>query len=185
MRSILRNLVFAFGCIAIIALRTQDGFAIAWQTSASGAVMQQPSSQYYHYCYGGEFQIRSNDSARGLKISFLQRPEFNYGGFTDQESAIAVMYGGTLSSKSFLFNNAAAFVGASQIDGFIRENATNTTRKFSSSGLIYAFEWGKLRDRFTAALFHSSHIGFGSDYQSEAFVAWPYIFYGAKVGWAL
>jgi hypothetical protein len=185
MSTILNNLLVIAALFLSPVVWPKTGLSISWQTSGSAALMQQPSSQYYHYCYGGEFELRSNDASHAVKLSYLQRPEFSYGGFSDQEQAFALLYGGSLSSKSFLFKHAAAYLGVSQISGSITEESSATTRTYSSNGLMYAFEWGKLKDRFTASVFHSSHVGFGSGYQSEAFVAWPYIFYGAKIGWAI
>jgi hypothetical protein len=164
---------------------SSQGQAIAWKISSNSAVMQQPTSHYYHYCYGLDIDVSSADQRIGWRIQYIERPEFSSGGFKDKEYLSSSLLMSKLTKRKN--HGLHAGFGIAQLNGYIKsENGDingvserTVTMNGPSASIEYAGQYAGL----SGAIFHQTFIGYVSQKQIETRVAWPYNFFGIKIGY--
>ncbi len=147
--------------------------------------MQQPTSQYYHLVYGGYGELGREDRKFLTRLTYMERPKFKSAGFTDQEFGGFAMVGTNLTDvkKAYGLNT---FLGCGRMFGYIAANEADLPkRNYAISGVTLVLE-GYLQ-------FYGIDLGIGlqnftglvSREEFKTYVAWPYNFYMARLGFYL
>jgi len=170
----------------ILPILSSESLAISYSVGPAAGLMQQPTSQYYHYVYGSYAEVSTDDRKVYLKALYLERPRFNASGFSDQEFVGFGFIGTQLTSakKPYAIN---ALVGGGKISGYIRQNNSDGEQSYSSrsyalNGAALGVEASMTFSKFHASLFHQTFIGLSSQEDYDADVVWPFNFFVAKIG---
>jgi hypothetical protein len=163
--------------------------AATFTVITSGGVLQQPTSHYYHACYGLGLEAASDRQSIIGRISYIERPEFgtevesetgerirfrdkDYGGFVTVGTKL------TKQPKHGLF----AYFGGGRVAGYIR-TSNGESRGFALPGLTTIVEYQAQVGRFVFAAGHQTFAGYVDTAQLYAFVAWPYNVFNASMGY--
>jgi hypothetical protein len=127
----------AFGFFVFLP---SPSFGASIRPTLVNGLMQQPSSQYYHYVYGGQFDIARNDDVAYMRLQYLQRPAFKNAGFVDQDLSSALFFGKSVLKKGSF--GIGALVGAGYNWGYIKEidNATASREVYRMPGIGTAID---------------------------------------------
>ena len=147
--------------------------ASAWPTLLPG-LMQQPSSQYYHYVYGGQLDFARKNDVAMLRLQYLERPAFRNAGYIDQDFSAAAMFGKSVLNVGNIGINA--LVGWGYTWGYIKDDTDVAPRRegYRLTGVATSLEakWGTTNIDFRLA--HQMMVCQNSKTQAEAYVAWPF-----------
>lgn len=163
--------------------------AATFAVLTSGGVLQQPTSHYYHACYGLGLEAASDKQGVIGRIHYIERPEFetevesetgerirfqdkDYGGFVTVGTKL------TKQPKHGLF----AYFGAGRVAGYIR-TSDGQSRGFALPGLTTIVEYQAQVASFVFAAGHQTFAGYVDTAQLYAFVAWPYNVFNASMGY--
>ena len=163
-----------------------ETFAATYRLSATTGVMQQPTSNYYHFVYGGQADVGTDKDSILLRASYFERPAYRSVGFIDKDYGWSGLLGTKLTKtkKHGLF----AFIGLGKVAGYIKTQAANEgtvdpkSRSFDLTGINAAMEYAWQIGRLALGIQHQSLIAFADRSQTEAFVAWPYNLFLLSVG---
>lgn len=150
--------------------------------SILGAMMLQPTSNYYHASYGALATIGMDDDTLFFRVGLIERPKFNSAGFEDQESHIFAGIGTSpWQKKPFRLR---ALLGYGSMAGFIQQknNPSAEKRSFQLTGATVAMEFSATYDYVDIGAGHQQFIGLADQIQTDAYVAWPYSFIYTKIG---
>ncbi|MEI6398827.1 MAG: hypothetical protein WCO71_08665 [Pseudomonadota bacterium] len=140
-------------------------------------LMQQPSSQYYHYVYGGQLDLARKNDVAMLRLQYLERPAFRNAGYVDQDFSAAAMFGKSVLRIGNIGVNA--LVGGGYAWGYIKDDADVAPRReaYRLPGIATSLEakWGTNNIDFRLA--HQMMICQSSKVQAEAYVAWPFTWF--------
>lgn len=181
-RPLLASILFA-----LLLVSRAQGASLAVSTSAG--VMQQPTSHYYHACYGMNLDAATDKQNFLARISYVERPEFvtsvatdtnQKTRFADKEFAGFVLIGSKLTKTRS--HGLYALFGAGQMRGYIT-SSTNLDRKFSLPGVTAMAEYQVQKKQLVFAAGHQTFVGYVDKTQLNALVAWPYNFFQASIGY--
>jgi hypothetical protein len=150
-----------------------SSLAATLRPSVLVGLMAPPSSQYYHYVYGGQVDLARRFDTSLVRVQYLQRPAFTETGYTDQDfSALAMLGTSVLGKKEF---GVTALFGGGYVWGYIKASENpDDKNSYKLPGLAVALEarWSpKLIDvRFA----HQVLVAHESKDQLKAYVAWPF-----------
>lgn len=156
------------------------GQAITVNFGALAATITQPSSQYFHYAYGGYIAIASDKDTVVARISYLERPVFSSAGFSDQDSYGQLAFGGQVGQWGSLRVNS--LVGLGQVYGYLISSQDDESRSYSLRGLSLLAEAGWSFEQMSIYFGHDLFVGRGSAEHTEAFVFWPYTVFYFRLG---
>lgn len=155
----------------------------------SAGVLQQPTSHYYHACYGVSIEAANNRQSFVLRINYLERPEFATEVTSESEDKIRYTdkeYGGFLTLGTKLTKQPKhglfAYFGGGRMAGQIRAS-DRQERSFSLPGLTAAIEYQRQFGNVILAAGHQTFAGYVDQAQLYAFVAWPYNIFNASIGY--
>lgn len=172
-----RRLTALVGLLLLAPFQAQ---AISVRPIAATGVMQQPTSQYYHWIYGGILDVGPTDDL-SVRASYFERPAFRSAGYVDQEFLSFLQAGGSISRRSVF--DIYGYVGAGRVWGYIKEdlpkeNADTAKREtFSMPALALSMEAGISVGLLDLRLGHSMAVCLGANDQIKTKVAWPYSTY--------
>ena len=176
----------------IILSVAYPGFAFAgtFHVGATHGLMKQPSSQYYHFIYGGYAEYQLQNRRLSFRSHYVERPKFKSAGFSDQDYGYFTHIGTNLTNTKKT-HGLSAYAGIGKMAGYISVNKTEhpeinkPRRSYQLNGASFLMEaYYKLGFlQFSAG--HQSFTGFTNQSDFDADVAWPYLFYYAQVGAAL
>ena len=178
MRAIVGILFIGFGSSA--------AFAIAIKGSTSVGLMQQPTSHYYLFSYGGQADVSTDGDGFIARIQYVERPEFRTTGFRDKDYGTFGLVGtklGKISTHGFY-----AFFGVGQMAGYTKAVADapgiiqDATRNYSLNGPTASLEYLARLGPVDFSVGHQTFIGFVDKGEMQAYVAWPYNFFSTSVG---
>jgi hypothetical protein len=137
-------------------------------------LMQQPSSQYYHYVYGGQLDLARQNDVAILRLQYIERPAFRNAGYVDQDFSGAVLFGKSVLTTGNIGVNA--LVGGGYTWGYIKDDSDVAPRReaYRLPGITTSLEakWGTSSIDFRLA--QQMMICQNSKTQAEAYVAWPF-----------
>jgi hypothetical protein len=168
----LRVVIF-LSVVAINFSIASSARAATLRPSALVGFMAPPSSQYYHYVYGGQVDLARNMDSSLMRIQYLQRPAFSKSGYTDQDfSALAMIGTSVLGKKEF---GVTALAGGGYVWGYIKaSNNPDDKNSYKLPGLAVALE-ARWSPKFIDVRFaHQVLIAHESQDQLKAYVAWPF-----------
>ena len=150
-------------------------------------LMQQPTSQYYHSVYGGYLDLRTDDAKLIFRLSYIERPEFEAAGYSDQETAAFGLLGTTVVENKLW--RMTTYIGGGQVEGYtkaLNKNEDSPDRSFKLRGVTFELEINAtIAKRLEVGLSHLSHIGWVDEKQLNSYVAWPYNFFMLRMGLAI
>lgn len=150
-----------------------SSLAATLRPSALVGLMTPPSSQYYHYVYGGQIDLARRFDSSLLRIQYLQRPAYTKSGYTDQDFSALGMVGTSVMGKKEY--GVTALLGGGYVWGYIKASENLDDRNsYKLPGLAVALE-AKWSPKFIDVRFaHQVFIGHESQDQLKAYVAWPF-----------
>lgn len=166
--------------VGLLMLTPACAFAISMRPTAATGLMQQPTSQYYHWIYGGMVDVGPTPNL-SLRGSYFERPAFHNAGFVDQEFLAFMQGGGSITQKSIF--DIYGFIGGGRVWGYIKDEAsvdglTPMRREtFAMSALALTMEAGLSFAYMDLRLGHSQILCMGTSEQIKNKVAWPYSTY--------
>lgn len=142
--------------------------------------MQQPTSHYYHLIYGASAQ--GGTTAEGLLVrgTYWQRPAFNAAGYRDQDYGWWGLVGTKVTKEKD--RGLYAYCGFGRIGGYVSDLAQHQTSTYLVNGPVFDVEYELHYGRLSLAAGHQQFIGYVSQYQVDAYVAWPFSFFTVNVG---
>jgi len=149
-----------------------------------GCLMQQPTSNYYHACYGAHLDL-GNQKTFVMRTIYVERPEFDALGYRDKEFAYFLMAGRDVTKSKG--HGLTAFAGIGQLEGYITANAETgsiETRRYEVPGPTFAAEYYLKVGPLNLSAGHQTLIGYHNSRQLSARVAWPYNFFTTTVGYS-
>lgn len=183
------SLILKF-CLFFWGVKGSSLAAVTYKFGGLSGVMQQPSSNYFHYIYGVYGEINNKNNGLSLRVGYLERPLFEAVGFVDQEFFRFVEIGSNLNVAKG--HDIYVHMGGGEVNGFIKVDKHNSyqlirgeDRYFSLKGLALAMEYVFSFSMFEMALSQLSFVGYGNDAQFKAYVAWPYHFTFLRIGMVL
>lgn len=176
-------------CLLVAFFCAPRTYGASYSVLSSAGLMQQPTSHYYHFVYGGSGQAEFFEQKFLVRGSYLQRPKFEEAGFVDQDSGAFAFVGSQIAGNKIF--GVTALIGGGRINGYIRatdeyySSEDAPERSYSISGLSTALEasarWGSLH----VAVNHQTFVGYVDREQLNAYVGWPYNFFLVNVGFTL
>lgn len=166
--------VFAFIVILSGAFSTERVFAASLRPSLLAGLMQQPSSQYYHYVYGGQLDLARKEDAAFMRAQYLERPAFRRAGFVDQDFSAALLFGARVFKYKDLGINAV--IGGGYAWGYLKEDAVDVPAResYRLPGIATGIE-GRWTGKWIDIRAAYQHMICQNDRdQLEAYVAWPF-----------
>lgn len=145
--------------------------------SLLAGLMQQPSSQYYHYVYGGQLDLARAEDASFIRGQYLERPVFRHGGFQDQDFSAAVLFGArVLKHKNF---GVSAVLGGGYAWGYLKEDEQENPRRqtYRLPGVATGVEGRWSNSWIDIRLSHQLMICQNDNEQLQAHVAWPFTWF--------
>jgi hypothetical protein len=143
--------------------------------------MVQPSSNYYHFVYGGYLETGTDERGFLFRGGHVERPVFRSAGYADQDSASYVLVGTQLTRTSL--QRFSAFAGGGAVRGYMKEDRDHGERaSYQIRGLMTAIEYQLDLIGLNLGVAHHAFIGFSSKEELRAYVAWPYNFLLLKMG---
>lgn len=181
-RSSLMRQFFLSGCLFLSAT---SAWALELRLGATGGVMLQPTSSYYHGIYGGTLDLATDRRRLILRGAYFERPLFESVGFKDQDQGWSSLLG--TSIKSLKKQDFLAFLGVGRVAGMVRETQRDDdqppfSRSYAMPALTTAVEYVVELGRMTLGVGHQTYIAFGGEDQTRALVAWPYNLFHIQVG---
>jgi hypothetical protein len=164
--------------------------AVTVKLAPTGAMMLQPSSSWYHAAFGLTLDLQTKDQKFVTRLAALERPEFKANGYEDKDWAGFFLFGSKVASTKFLRleHSINAFAGPARVGGSIRSTHSFDEvkkRSFAMNGPAFGLEWSTRLGSVEVAAGHMMFVGFGDETQSRAFVAWPWNFFTATLGWLI
>ena len=163
--------------------------AMVFDIGGMSGVMVQPTSNYYHMIYGAYLGTAAESEGVGFQAGYLERPPFKDVGFVDQEWSYYVVLGTKLTNPKTKPAGVWGGIGWSRVGGYIKpygngsgDNARLPQRSFIIDGPCADLELYILLHGMRLSLAHQTFVGFASDMQTSAYVAWPYNFLMIKLG---
>ncbi len=137
-------------------------------------LMQQPSSQYYHYVYGGQVDIARKDDAAYMRLQYLERPAFRSAGYVDQDFSAALFFGKSVYKKGPL--GIGALIGTGYNWGYLKEIAGDAPSReaYRMPGIGTGIEGKWSTDRLDVRLSYQTMICQNDRSQIDYYVAWPF-----------
>lgn len=137
-------------------------------------LMQQPSSQYYHYVYGGQLDIARKDDVAYMRLQYLERPAFESAGFIDQDFSAAVFFGKSVLKRGGF--GVSALVGAGQNWGYLKEAKVDNPRReaYRMPGIGTALEAKWSSARVDLRVSYQTMICQNDRELFDYYVAWPF-----------
>ena len=172
-----RRLAVLVGLLMLMPCRA---FAVSMRPVAVTGVMQQPTSQYYHWIYGGMFDVGPTPNY-SLRASYFERPAFHSAGYVDQEFLAFAQGGGLITRKSIV--DIYGFLGAGRVWGYLKEEEAETAlvpakrETFSMPAAALSMEAGFALGAMDVRIGHSQIVCMGTSEQLRSKVAWPYTTY--------
>lgn len=175
---------FYAGTFLCLLFMTHKASGMIVQASSDIGLMQQPTSQYYHLVYGGYVQLGLDSQKAFARISYCERPKFDFAGFSDQEQAGFIQIGSSLHTYwSFLDLNA--LFGAGRLSGYIKANDSQKKEDFILDGISLEAEAVASLAMIRIGLSHRLFTGIKTREELESYVGWPYRFFSLTLGIAL
>jgi len=165
-------------CLFYGVLHCYPAVAGGYRVGLTKALMQQPTSQYYHEMNGFYADIFKATDSLTLRIQYLERPEFKAVGFRDKEYAGFVNLGTRVTPGSRYF--ISSFLGWGRFSGYIKQDATEEItdpgphRSYKITGVSLSGYLNAQVSRVHLAIGVQSFTGFSSQSQLESYVGWPY-----------
>ena len=172
----------AIACLLLLFVPRAAAMSVDVATNA--CVMQQPTSHYYHLCYGAEVGVASKSERIGMKLAYAERPEFNSGGFADKESLTSLRLTTKLTKAKD--HGLHAGFGVGQLYGYIKSSEEFdgvSMRDYFMLGPIATIAYNIYLGNFYVRAHHETFVGYVNEQQVRTYVAWPYNFYGIKTGY--
>lgn len=166
--------------VGLLLLTPNSAFAVSIRPVAATGVMQQPTSQYYHWMYGGIFDVGPTPNL-SLRGSYFERPAFHSAGFVDQEFMSFIQGGGSITRKNVF--DIYGFAGLGRVWGYIKEDlakddpAPIRRETYSMPSIVLSMEAGVALAALDLRIGHSQIVCMGSRDQVSTKVAWPYTSY--------
>lgn len=152
---------------------------------SSGGLMQQPTSHYYHAAYGVSVDL-ATDSQKGIvRAHYIERPEFRSLGFADKDYGWFGQVGTkVLGAKD---HGLFAFFGMGRMEGYVKADPDRidsdvNERKYALPGPTASIEYAWALGPIDLSVNHQTFIGYVSQEEVEAYVAWPYNFFMLQAG---
>ena len=175
-----------FWCALVCA---PASFAASLGFLSTAGVLQQPTSHYYHACYGFGIEAANDKKSLITRLHYMERPEFSTQiasedgqpvRYVDKESGGFLTLGTRLSrtQKHGLF----AYFGLGQMTGYIR-SSDGIKRGFSLPGPTASIEYQKQFGNMFVTIGHQTFAGYVDRTQLYAFVAWPYNIFNLNIGY--
>jgi hypothetical protein len=168
--------IIRYFAIVIVFATAGKAYPVEFTLGSAGGLMQQPSSEYYHFVQGAFVQLITSQSNHGVRLSYWERPVFRSNSFQDQEfGAVAVAQFAVRRGKNWRGNLG---IGAGRVQGYIsaldERGVRTTSSRFHIDGLAseLSLQWKLGRLHF--GIDHGMMIGLGPKIETEAYVAWPY-----------
>lgn len=159
-------------------------FGTVLRTGVISGVMQQPSSQYFHGIYGGQFDLGLDSELILLRGSYLERPAFRSAGFEDQERG-AFGFIGTKLTKS-ASSGFYGFAGYGAMWGYTKSLDENPSEDaFRIPGPILGLEYALQFGAAALQISHMTFLGYRGMGQLSALVSWPYTYLCLNVSYQL
>lgn len=171
--------------VSLVLAVASTARAVYVDVVATGGVMTQPTSNYYHFVYGGIAEAGLESQALMFRAGYLERPAFKAAGFIDQEFCGFAMIGTKVFARGG--DGVVSFIGWGEMTGTIERDVDagvpSDKRRYKLPGptLSLAYRW-RLKN-LSASIGHQTLIGFADKAQTEARVAWPFNFLLLDVGW--
>lgn len=150
-----------------------SALAATLRPSALVGFMTPPSSQYYHYVYGGQVDLARSFDSSLMRIQYLQRPAYSKSGYTDQDfSALAMIGTSVMGKKEY---GITALTGGGLVWGYIKASENQDDKNsYRLPGLAVAIEARWSPKYIDVRFAHQVLIGHESQDQLKAYVAWPF-----------
>lgn len=173
--------------LAALATGAIEARAVTVKAATTVGLMQQPTSHYYLFSYGGEAELQSDAEGGILRFQYVERPEFRTTGFRDKDFGGFVLAGTKLGKEKG--RGLYAFLGLGQMAGYTKSVAgapgigVPETRHYALNGPTAALEYLARLGPIDFALGHQTFVGFVDRAEMQAYVAWPYNFFSASMGY--
>lgn len=174
----MKRLLAAF--VGLLMLMPFRALAVSMRPVAVTGVMQQPTSQYYHWIYGGMFDVGPTPGL-SLRASYFERPAFHSAGYVDQEFLAFAQMGGLIARKSII--DIYGFIGGGRVWGYLKEDnsevASTPVRRetFAMPAAAFSMEASLSLGLVDMRIGHSQIVCMGTSDQVKSKVAWPYTTY--------
>lgn len=178
-----------FCIISILLSYGINSYGAVYKIGSLTGIMKQPSSNYYHFTYGGYGEFGNEKETILLRIGYVERPLYSELGFQDQESMIFAILGTKILNNKW--HGLYAYFGYGEVTGFIKAddnidpNLQGVKRDFRLPGPTAAIEYNLRLFKLDIALSHQTLIGYTDNEQLRAYVAWPYNFIFLKIGMSI
>jgi hypothetical protein len=176
--------------LALLCIAAAPLEATQWVAGPHAGLMQQPTSQYYHFVYGGYVGVQTEAQRIGLRYQYFERPRFSAAGFEEQEFGHFVFIGGKITDPKKPYG-LHAYLGGGKVSGYIKkEEQTNPDihypkRRYAINGATLAIDAAIRVSKFEFAIGHQHFTGISSREEFDSHVGWPFNFYSVKIGLAL
>lgn len=172
----LRNIVACFVAVCA-ALGSKALYGASIRPSILTGLMQQPSSQYYHYVYGGQFDLARKEDAAFMRVQYLERPAFHHAGYVDQDFSGALMFGARVLKHGNL--GISAVIGGGYAWGYLKEDAAENPQReaYRLPGVATGIEGRWSIKHVDVRISHQLMICQNDRAQLAAYVAWPFTWF--------
>jgi hypothetical protein len=171
--NLLLNITLACAVVTFIWLES-PALAATVRPAVISGLMQQPTSQYYHFTYGAQMDVARKEDAAIVRWQYLERPAFRRVGYVDQDFSGAMFFGtNVLKSGQFGVN---ALVGGGYAWGYLKEEGVASPKRegYKLPGMATALEARWTTSLVDVRLAHQVLICQNSKAQLQAYVAWPF-----------
>ena len=170
----------------MISAGATEARAVTVKAATTAGLMQQPTSHYYLFSYGAEAEVQSDSEGAILRLQYIERPEFRTMGFRDKDYGGFVLAGTKLGKEKS--RGLYAFIGLGQMAGYTKSVAgapgisRPETRYYALNGPTASLEYLAHLGPVDLAIGHQTFVGFVDKDEMQAYVAWPYNFFSASMG---
>lgn len=169
------------GFLLVFVMASQRASAVVYRIDSSAGLMQQPSSQYYHYTYGGSLSLGIESYQAFMKVNYFERPKFESNGFEDQDYGTFLQFGKKVNKAKW--HGLVAYFGYGVMQGHVKKDGENSeTRRYELEGFTLTLEYEVILKSLRFALNHQTFVGIASKSDLEAYVAWPFNMINLSMG---
>jgi hypothetical protein len=173
MASITRQLQLTAMAFSVMGTATSVDAASIRPAMIAG-LMQQPSSQYYHYVYGGQLDVARKDDAAYLRLQYIERPAFKSAGFIDQDFSSSLFFGKSVLKQGGL--GIGALIGAGYAWGYLKEAEGSAPKReaYRMPGFGAGIEGKWANKSIDIRASYQTLICQNDRSQFDYYVAWPF-----------
>lgn len=162
--------------------------AVVLRVDSTAGLMQQPTSHYYHFVYGGQLSVATQTSNVIWRASYMERPAFKSLGYEDKDFGWFTTFGTKLTKSQD--SGVFAAIGAGSVGGYVKADSAKTgvlqnkSRSFRLIGPTVSLDYQAHLGPIQWSIGHQSFVGLVDRSEVTAYVAWPYNFFQTSLGFS-